>query len=472
MVEAMRKAGHEVVELGSTQSSAADGAGWDLHAAGPEAQAGDAAQVRAALAGRRFNWVVVDHYQLGAPWEEAIRPIAAAVMTIDDLANRAHACDLLLDQTAGRTAGEYRPLVPGHCTLLMGASFSLLRPGFAAMRTASLRRRRQPAPVARILVFLGGTDVGGLTEAVVRGLLDRLPGVDIHVVIGGAAKTKHALERLAGEQDRVHLHVDTPDMPSLIANADLAVGAAGSASWERCCLGLPAILLVLADNQRLVADNLEAIGASITAYSPAQAVELAARLAGSEQQLQSMIAAAAGVTDGAGTERVADALLGQSSDPAATAPLTVRPAADTDSLALWLWRNDPVTRATSKTSEPVPWQQHARWFAACLASPDRWLLMGEVGAEPVGMVRFDRREDGSHLVSINVAPAWRGRKIGAALLGKAHEALQGRFGSARCVAEIHDANTASQRIFARCGFERVGGAEDGWGRYERPGDLG
>jgi RimJ/RimL family protein N-acetyltransferase len=185
-----------------------------------------------------------------------------------------------------------------------------------------------------------------------------------------------------------------------------------------------------------------------------------------------MIAAAAGVTDGAGAERVADVLLGQGSGPAVTVPLTVRPAADSDSLALWLWRNDPVTRSTSKTSEPVPWQQHAQWFAACLASPDRRLLVGEVGSEAVGMVRFDRREDGSHLVSINVAPAWRGRKIGAALLAKAHETLQARIGPVRCIAEIHDANTASQRIFAKCGFERVSGSEDGWGRYVRPAGLG
>lgn len=219
------------------------------------------------------DWVIVDSYRIGATEETALRTAARRVMVIDDLANRPHDCDLLLDQNLGRAASDYDGLVPPGATVLAGPRYALLRPEFAAARPAALARRAAAfaarEPVRCILVSLGLTDIGGITAEATQAVLEATsalaepPAID--VVVGAHAPSLPTLKAIAAGQPQmtVHIDVDGPQMASLMAAADLAVGASGSSSWERCCLGLPTLMLVLADNQRAVAAELARLGAAV-----------------------------------------------------------------------------------------------------------------------------------------------------------------------------------------------------------------
>ena len=142
--------------------------------------------------------------------------------------------------------------------------------------------------------------------------------------------------------------------------------------------------------------------------------------------------------------------------------ITVRPAAEADSEAIWTWRNDPVTRAVSVHTGEVSWADHQRWFAAVLADPDRHLLVGSVADEPVGVVRFDRLAGpGQWEVSLNLAPTARGKGLAVPLLDAGRDWLAAREGSIEVVALVRDDNAASQRTFRRAGYVEKSTA-DGW----------
>lgn len=222
-------------------------------------QSEDVAACAPILAELQPDWLIVDHYALDARWEQALKPHYRRLMVIDDLADRPHACDLLLDQTFGRQSEDYRVWVPGDCQVLCGSGYALLRPEFAALRSYSLQRRVRPQ-LRQLLITMGGIDKDNATGRVLDALRASPLSGDcrITVVMGPNAPWLDEVKRQALSMPwPIEVLVGVSDMARLMADSDLAVGAAGATSWERCCLGLPAIMLVLADNQRLVAQGLE-----------------------------------------------------------------------------------------------------------------------------------------------------------------------------------------------------------------------
>lgn len=263
------------------------------------------------VAAEPFDAVVFDHYGLSAPDHRALargRP----TLVMDDLANRPLEADLVLDAGPARRAQDYAGLIPPGAALLLGPNHAPVRPAFPALREAALARRVAGGPVRRILISLGLTDVGAITGRVVDLLLPRTPDIALDVVVGGGAPS---LPRLRAMDDpRLVLHVDTQDMPRLTLEADLAVGAGGSTSWERCVLGLPTLTLILADNQIAAATALAAAGASPMLDVSAAGFDAAfgARIDQliSDPALRARLStASAQVCDGGGAERVAAAFL-------------------------------------------------------------------------------------------------------------------------------------------------------------------
>jgi UDP-2,4-diacetamido-2,4,6-trideoxy-beta-L-altropyranose hydrolase len=254
--------------------------------------------------------VVADHYGLDASWFEAIhaRFPAAIRMAVDDLADRPLPVELVLNQNLGAADGAYAALVPAGSRVLAGPSFALLRPEFAALRA---RGRVRDGRIERILVSFGGADPPDVTGRAVVGL-DGI-GVPVDVVVGAAYPHLARLRSIMADQPTTTLHVDTASIAELMDHADLAVGAAGTASWERCSLGLPAVIVRLADNQRDVTAALVAAGAAqslgwhatITAADVAQAVRA---LRSEPERVAAMSVAAAAVTDGLGAGRVVDVI--------------------------------------------------------------------------------------------------------------------------------------------------------------------
>ena len=273
-------------------------------------QAQDAEACARILAALRPDWLIVDHYALDATWELALAPHCARLMVIDDLADRPHVCDLLLDQTYGRKAADYRPRVPLACRLLCGAQYAQLRPEFAALRPYSLRRRRAQPALRELLITLGGVDKDNATSAVLEALRSCPLPTDcrITVVIGATGPWLEAVRSQANTMPwPTRVLVGVSNMAQLMADSDLAIGAAGATSWERCCLGLPTIMLVLANNQRDIAWALERSGAAAVVHN-AEAIDSALLLhlnpmVSDPTVLNAMSLNASAIVDGVGVDR-------------------------------------------------------------------------------------------------------------------------------------------------------------------------
>jgi UDP-2,4-diacetamido-2,4,6-trideoxy-beta-L-altropyranose hydrolase len=246
------------------------------------------------------------------------RTAARKVVAIDDAPGRRHDCDLLVDATLGRSARDYADWLPSSARVLAGPTYALIRPDFAAARGPSLARRKIAGAPKRVVVSFGLSDLGGLSEIVVRSLSDAEGWAIVDVVIGPAAPSRSALEALSGRDPRIRVHVDPANLAELLAAADLAIGAPGSSSWERCCLGLPAILIPVAENQLPNARSLANAGAAVVLpdakSSPDTIREAAMRMRAEPETLASMSARAAELCDGLGAQRVADAILKLSSE--------------------------------------------------------------------------------------------------------------------------------------------------------------
>jgi len=220
------------------------------------------------------HWLIVDHYALDIRWGKSLRPYCKKIMVIDDLADRQHDCDLLLDQTFMRNSADYTDLAPEHCQLLCGAQYALLRPEFAEWREYSLKRREK-GQLEHLLINLGGVDKDNITTQILKSLVDcALPSsCRISVVMGTTAPWVKEVQQQALKMPwKTEAKVGVNNMAELMANSDLAIGAAGATSWERCCLGLPTIMIVVAENQKLIAEELN--GASASLFLEKEAINL------------------------------------------------------------------------------------------------------------------------------------------------------------------------------------------------------
>ncbi len=259
--------------------------------------------------------VVVDHYRAAAAEETQLRGTERRIVAIDDLADRRHACDLLIDPGFGRRAGDYVGQIRDSCATLLGPGYALVRPEFAQARPRALSRRAQHGPVRRALVALGLTDLGAVTARVVSALADRLGEARLDIVIGSGAESLPALEAAVERDRRLHLWVDSAEMASLMADADIAIGAGGSSVWERSTVGLPSATVILADNQRPMAEAMAA--AELTIAIDAGAPDFETQLGDAWDALTEDTALrwrlterSAELCDGQGAERAAEAILG------------------------------------------------------------------------------------------------------------------------------------------------------------------
>ena len=264
LARALDAAGHRLLALPNADASPSNARGAAARA--PQFEwARDAESTCAQLAdGAPWDWLVADHYGIDARWEEAARRCASHVWVIDDLADRRHACDVLLDQNIhAQPQARYANLVPPHCRLLLGARHALLRNDILEARR---RARTRDGRVQRLLVFYGGTDAGNQTALALEAARRALPStVQVDVVAGAGNPNLAALRAQCAAMPNAHLHVQTPRMAELMEGADLALGAGGVAALERCAVGLPSIVTITAPNQRGGMQQLARHGAIVLA---------------------------------------------------------------------------------------------------------------------------------------------------------------------------------------------------------------
>jgi len=220
-------------------------------------QGQDAEQTTKAIP-KNTDLLIVDSYALDEIWHKKLRPYTIKIMVIDDLADRQFDCDVLLNQNLSVKRNNYKDKVPNECELLLGCDYALLRPEFSNLRERALEKRKNTKEIKNILISVGGSDSENITYDILQDICGDL---NIVVVLGSSSPHHKMIKRYAENNKNIKVIVDANNMSELMFDADLAIGAGGSTSWERCCLGLPTLIYILAENQRKIAENLERLNA-------------------------------------------------------------------------------------------------------------------------------------------------------------------------------------------------------------------
>lgn len=391
--------------------------------------------------------LIVDHYALDYRWQIYLKKYYKKLMVVDDLADRKHECDLLLDQTFGRKKDEYISLVPGDCQLLLGSQYALLRPEFSQWREYSLQRRSIPK-LKNILISMGGIDQKNITGQVLEVLKTCvLPNeLTITVILGTGTPNIELVKQIATTMpNTTEVKVNIDNMAEFMANADLAIGAAGATTWERCCLGLPSIQVVVADNQLLIAKNLRK--ANIIKYIE-DFSELPLMLKEIVKKIKKISFLSSTVTDGCGCEIVCGYLV---SDVSVDEEITLKPV-DTDDCEYVYSLQTTAARKYSRNPAKPTWDEHIKWFLKTMESESSVLFVVMLGQQLVGILRLDNIDEKEIEVSIIVSPSFSGRGIAKKSLKQVFKLQpKGCFKAA-----IHKENIPSQHVFEKIGFKRIG----------------
>jgi UDP-2,4-diacetamido-2,4,6-trideoxy-beta-L-altropyranose hydrolase len=420
----------------------------------------DAEATIQCVADAPVDWVVIDHYGIDKEWEQALRPLTKKILVIDDLANRAHDCDVLLDQNlVDNYESRYDDLVPEYCVRLLGPDYAMLQPEYAELHP---RTPPRISPVSRILVYFGGADVNNLTGLALEALGDPVfANLNIDVVVNPKCSHHETIREVALNRSRVQIHENLPSLASLIVKADLAIGATGATSWERCCLGLPAIVVTLAENQVAIASELSKQDL-VTWLGDQQSLsvdrlrEAILDEIGNGERLSRRSKKCLELVDGNGVRRVAELIMLN-----AEARLIARPAVLSDEWLLLGWANEPLVRKNSFNPDAIDPASHRNWFFSRLRNPDHcqiYIVESDRGV-PLGQVRFEKG-DNSWELHYSLASHARGRGLGTRFLRCALDAFRKSHKGVLVFGQVKADNKASQRVFEALDFAqepKVGG---------------
>ena len=457
LAEMIRAGGHGVTLL------ALDGAPYGDHPARPAhapwlsgAWQADARASREAMASLKPDWLIVDHYALDATWEREVLTPGCRLLAIDDLADRPHLADVLLDQNLGRSADDYESHVPSDCTVFVGPAYALLRPEFAAAREAALERRKG-AKLGSLLITLGGVDQDNVTGTVLEALshIDLPKTLHVTVVMGASAPWLEKIHAQAAQMPfPVRVLADVSNMAELMTQADLCIGAAGSTAWERAALGLPTLLMVLADNQRSGAQALIATGAALdlpagTALAPTLSKHLDALK--TPAFYANLVRISTDLSEAQGVPMLCAHL--------SSARITLRKARMDDAQFVWRSRHEGEAWRYFKSPHPVALETHLEWFAQALQTGDLSLFIAssDISGTPrdIGYLRLDLKAGTQDAeISLSLAQDARAHGLGRALIAKGRLRAK-QMGLARLHAVVHQDNAASKKAFYACGFHRT-----------------
>lgn len=387
------------------------------------------------------DWLIWDHYGLDARWVNSVRaasPARLRVMAIDDLDDRPLGSDLLLDQTRMQPS----PLRFPALAAVTGPHFALLRPEFAALRPQALSLR--DGLVARVLIAPGMGDLANLAPTALRAL-QGFPLLEAEVVMGSASQSRAEVEALVAANPRFRLTLDATDMAARMARADLCIGAGGTTTWERCCLGLPSVLVAVAVNQQGTLEAIAKAGAAETLGMTEWRAEgrLTLAIATAVHHAADLSKASAALVDGLGATRVAEVLEGH-----------LRPLSTNDAKLLFDWRNRPHIRAMSLSQAPLDWPAHCDWVQRAAGQKDGlWLIYAEGGRDlgHVNARRNGRDWTWGFYIGEDAAPKGAGRRMLAAFLRLLLERED--FGTLSAV--VRRGNAASEALHRGFGFRET-----------------
>ena len=403
------------------------------------------------------HWLIVDHYALDSCWEKQLVSLCKKLMVIDDLADRAHDCDLLLDQNlVAEQFTRYDGLLSEKCTRLLGPEYALLQDEYA-----KLYHRVPPriGPVKNILIYFGGAVNHNLTFLAIRAFLDlRRDDLSLDVVINPEGLHTRAVKEVVESCTNITLHASLPTLAPLILKADIAIGAGGASSWERACLGLPSIIVTIAENQRAIASELDQRGVirwlghfdQVSGQDIYQAIEISVK---NEGDLGEWSQVCRRHVDGKGVNRVVAMMKLD-----ATTPLQVRLVGLEDESLLLRWANDRLLQQNAFQKVYIEEYMYRDWFYSRLRDVVKckiYIVETEDGL-PIGQVCFDLTDNGWE-IDFYVDRAARGKKLGIKVLEiallKHRHTEQGEL----VFGQVKLENNASQSVFEKLGFVRSKG---------------
>ena len=401
----------------------------------------DAAETKNILrALGKVDRLVVDNYAIDITWEREMRPFADEIFVIDDLANRVHDCDILLDQNFYLDKeNRYVGLVPEDCKLLLGPRHALLREEFYEARK---HLKKRDGNLRNILVFYGGSDLTNETMKALRALrvfYEMKPEMTVDVIVGVGNPRQEEIRAFCNTsdvRDWITYHCQVDDMADYMACADLSLGAGGSTTWERCFLELPAIVTTVAENQEKTTEDCAAAG-YITYLG--LAIEV------TEEQIVSALCSATGKRLSAQRERMRD-LFGDKKR------LALRTATEADAESLFRWRNDPDTRANSFQTNPISYEEHVAWLESALRNPAQEIFILCEGDTLIGQVRLSMENDMA-TISYSIDTAYRAQGYRKAILQLAENLCVERGTTRILCGYVKKKNIASQVIFESLGYE-------------------
>jgi UDP-2,4-diacetamido-2,4,6-trideoxy-beta-L-altropyranose hydrolase len=425
--------------------------------AAPTGSQEDSERTAALAREHHATWVVVDGYQFGADYQQALKSRGLKVLFMDDYGHGAHySAEVVVNPNVCANEALYKSR-ESYTRVLLGTRYCILRREFNAWRQW---QRTIPPLARRVLVTMGGSDPENLTARVLEALSSsenghRFEHLEATVVIGGSNPRSVSLEQLAEVSGRkIRLHKDTAQMAEWMAEADVAISAAGSTSWELCLTGLPSLLVDVAANQTAVARELDRKGCAIhlgssSEFTTEKIADQLDTLVHSQELRQSLSRTSRALVDGYGSMRIASVLSGEG--------FFLRRATADDSRLLWEWANDPAVRSSSFSPSPILWETHQAWFADKLRQEKCLILIAEdEEGSPVGQIRFDTRPDGDCEVDVSVAPAKRGQGLGATLIRRGVETALKEERCPGVHAFVRRNNDASRRAFESAGFSNLG----------------
>jgi UDP-2,4-diacetamido-2,4,6-trideoxy-beta-L-altropyranose hydrolase len=397
------------------------------------------------------KWIVLDGYHFTPDYQKAIRDAGIHLLVIDDMNHlQFYHADILLNQNIH--ASELKYNCDEDTTLLLGTSYVLLRREFLKYRGF---KREIPDRAKNILVTLGGADADNVTLKVIEALklLNDLD-ITVRIIIGPANSHQETLRKsIVSANFKAELLINPPDMSELMAWADMAVSAGGSTCWELAFMGVPSIVLVLAENQAAVAEYLmnkkAVLNLGIFAECSKEHISDACKtLIGSSIARTSLSQQSITLINGLGPNHVIKSINNSNN-------ITLREVTDLDRVLIWQWANDEETRKASYSYAYIAWDEHIRWFDSVKRQKNHRFYIANTGSKkPIGQIRFAL--DGKDaIVSFSVAPESRRKGYGKEILFKAVKKIFHETNIEQVSAYVKSDNKASLKVFQKAGFHTV-----------------
>jgi UDP-2,4-diacetamido-2,4,6-trideoxy-beta-L-altropyranose hydrolase len=404
---------------------------------------------------KHADLIIVDHYGINAQWELLVKNhFTCRIFAIDDLV-RQHQAEVILDQTLLRDPEEYHILNPDSL-VLAGCDFALLNPSFVKYRHKALQEK-SISQQTKVLISMGGIDQPNATLKVLKALSTMPKKPYASVLLSPRAPHYQSIKQFCTQHQDWLIHFDfVDDMAKLMVEYDLAIGAPGTTSWERACLGIPSIIIPLADNQKTTSEQLTQVGAAIkveideieNSFLPCYQKVL--------DNKDSMRLNNLSICDGLGLQRVIKSI--QDLEAKEAAPITLRPATQSDIEDVYKWQLLPQTRQYALTKSTPTWIEHQAWMQAKLTDKSHYFYIieglsnkKELNRQKIGVLRLDKIETALYTLSIFIDSHY----FRQGFAKKALEYIDLLHPDINIQATVLEENTASQALFHSTKYIKV-----------------